>query len=95
MANTQSAKKQIRQNEKHRIRNQAVRTRTRNMVKAARADLEAQNVEAAEATVGAATSALDRAVSKGVMHKNTASRSKSRLMKHLNALRAGEEAQDN
>ena len=45
----------------------------------------AEGVEGAEGLVVAAISALDRAVSKGVLHRNNAARRKARLMKRLNA----------
>ncbi|MFP3854229.1 MAG: 30S ribosomal protein S20 [Anaerolineales bacterium] len=83
MANTLSAKKRIRQNEKRHQRNQTVRTRTRTFTKRARQAIEAGEVEAAEKAVKDASSQLDKAVSKGVIHENNAARRKSRLMKQL------------
>ena len=87
MANTLSAKKRIRQNKKRHQRNQAVRTRTRTYTKRARQAIEAGDISAAEEAVLAATSQLDKAVSKGVIHENNAARRKSRLMKQLAAAR--------
>ena len=87
MANTLSAKKRIRQNEKRRQRNQAVRTRTRTYTKRARQAISEGDIPAAEEAVKAASSQLDRAVSKGVIHENNAARRKSRLMKQLAAAR--------
>ena len=87
MANTLSAKKRIRQNEKRRQRNQAVQTRTRTYTKRARQALEAGDVAEAEEAVKAAAAQLDRAASKGVIHENNAARRKSRLMKQLAAVR--------
>lgn len=86
MANTASAKKQVRQNEKHRLRNQAVRTRTRNAVKKARVALAGDDAQVAAEATQQAVVQLDRAATKGIIHKNAASRSKSRLMKQLAAL---------
>ncbi len=86
MANTRSAKKRIRQNEKRRLRNKAVRTRTRRQIKQARTALEAGDPEAARGAVLKAVSELDRAASKGVIHRNNASRRKRRLMKRLAAI---------
>lgn len=85
MANTASALKRIRSNNRKRIRNRIVRTRTRTAIRAAR---EAEPADARAATL-AAISALDRAAQKGVIHRNNAARRKSRLMKHLAALEAG------
>ncbi len=87
MANTLSAKKRIRQNKKRHQRNQAVRTRTRTFTKRARQAIASGDVNAAEEAVLAATSQLDKAVSKGVIHENNAARRKSRLMKQLAAAR--------
>lgn len=86
MANTASALKRIRSNNRKRIRNRIVRTRTRTAIRAAR---EAEPADARAATL-AAISALDRAAQKGVIHRNNAARRKSRLMKHLATLEAGE-----
>ncbi|HEY70109.1 MAG TPA: 30S ribosomal protein S20 [Anaerolineae bacterium] len=86
MANTRSAKKRIRQNEKRRIRNKNVRTRTRGFIKRARLAIEEGNPEAANEAVKMAISQIDRAKSKGVLHPRNAARRKSRLMKHLTPL---------
>ncbi|MBI4627390.1 MAG: 30S ribosomal protein S20 [Candidatus Rokubacteria bacterium] len=81
MAKIKSAKKRIRQNERRRLRNRAVRSKVRGVVKAARA------AEAATrpAAVLDAIRALDRAVSKGILHRNTAARKKSALARSLAA----------
>jgi small subunit ribosomal protein S20 len=83
LANTRSAKKRMRQNEKRRIRNRVVRTRTRGFIKRARLAIEEGNPEVATDAVKAAISQIDRAKSKGVLHPRNAARRKSRLMKHL------------
>ena len=80
MANTASALKRIRSNNRKRIRNKINRSSTRTAVRAAR---EATPEEAKAATM-AAISALDRAAQKGVIHRNNAARRKGRLMKKLN-----------
>ena len=83
MANKPSAKKRIRQTVKRTARNKAVRTRARTYVRYARQMMaEGKKKEATEA-VHQATSELDRAAAKGVIHKNNASRRKSRLMNSL------------
>ncbi len=81
MANTASAIKRVRSNNRKRLRNKVTRNRTRTAVRLAR---EATPEEAKAATL-AAISALDRAAQKGVIHPNNAARRKSRLMKKLNA----------
>lgn len=82
MANTASALKRMRQNEKRRLRNRAVRSQVRGAVKTARAALEQTGADP-RASVVDAIRALDRAVSKGVIHRNTAARKKSALARRL------------
>ncbi len=88
MANTASAKKRIRQNEKRRMRNKVWRTRARTSVKEARLAIDSGDREAAENAIRVAIEQLDKAASKGVIHNKNASRRKSRLMKSLAALEA-------
>jgi small subunit ribosomal protein S20 len=89
VANTRSARKRIRQNEKRRLRNRAVRSAVRSSVKNAREALAGKAPEAAtpEAArlVREAIRALDRAVTQGIVHRNTAARRKSALARKLNA----------
>ena len=83
MANIESQKKRNRQNEAARLRNRALRselkTRARNAVEVA----EAGDAAAAEAALRDAQQRIDMAVSKGLLHKNTAARRKSRLAKQV------------
>lgn len=79
MANTKSAVKRIRQNERRRVRNRAVRSQVRSALKEARA---AQGAEQ-RTSVAEAIRSLDRAVTKGVIHRNTAARKKSALARRL------------
>lgn len=88
MANHKSSLKRIRTSEKHRQRNRIVRGSTRNAVKRARLGLVGKDVTVAAEAVQNAVSALDKAVAKGVMHKNSAARRKSRLMRQLNRAQA-------
>ena len=83
MANTQSAIKRIRSAERRRRINQIHRSRARTYVKKTRQLLASGEYEAAEAMANEAASALDKAAQKGVIHKNKAARSKSRLVKEL------------
>ena len=85
MANTDSALKRIRSNNRKRVRNKIVRTRTRTAIRAAR-EAEPETFRAATLE---AISALDNAAAKGVIHRNNAARRKSRLMKRLNAAAEG------
>jgi len=82
VANTSSARKRIKQNEKRRLRNRALRSAIRSAVKTARASVVGKAPKAAE-DVHAAIRELDRAVSRGVIHRNTAARKKSSLARSL------------
>ena len=88
LPNTPSAEKRVRQNEKRRLRNRVYRTRARTLVKRTRRLVAEGDIEAAEQAALQACRALDKAASKGVIHKNSAARRKSRLMKHLNKVKA-------
>jgi small subunit ribosomal protein S20 len=79
VANTKSAMKRIRQNERRRLRNRAMRSKIRGSVKTARAAEDA----ARPAAILEAIRVLDKAVSKGVLHRNTAARKKSALARRL------------
>ncbi|HET9595186.1 MAG TPA: 30S ribosomal protein S20 [Anaeromyxobacteraceae bacterium] len=80
MANTRSAEKRNRQAAKRRARNVRVRTALKTSVKKAR-EAVLQGGEALKAPVQAAIRVLDRAASKGIIHKNAAARRISRLAK--------------
>jgi small subunit ribosomal protein S20 len=82
VANTRSAKKRIKQNEKRRLRNRALRSEIRSAMKTARGAAAGKTPKAAE-EVHAAIRELDRAVSRGVIHPNTAARKKSSLARSL------------
>ena len=80
MANTRSAEKRNRQAQKRRARNMQGRTTLKSAVKKAREAL-AQGAAAAAPAVAAALRTLDRAASRGIVHKNAASRRIARLAK--------------
>jgi small subunit ribosomal protein S20 len=84
VANHKSALKRIRSSEKRRQRNRIVRGSTRTAIRKARVGIAGKDMISAEAAVHDAVSALDKAAAKGVIHKNNASRRKSRLMRQLN-----------
>ncbi|MBI2199681.1 MAG: 30S ribosomal protein S20 [Candidatus Rokubacteria bacterium] len=86
MANTKSAIKRMKQSEKHRQRNRAVRSKLRSVVKSATTALGTQPAEAM-AVVREAIRTLDRAVTQGVLHRNTAARKKSALARKLRAVK--------
>ena len=82
MANIKSAKKRILVNQTKAERNKAIKS----SVKKVRVAIEAQDKEAAKAALLNATTVIDKAASKGVYHKNTASRKVSRLAKAVNEI---------
>jgi small subunit ribosomal protein S20 len=84
VANTKSAVKRMRQSERRRARNRALRSRIRTAVKTART---AQPGDERATAVAEAIRALDKAVTKGVMHRNTAARRKSGLARSVAAAR--------
>ena len=86
MANIKSAKKRILVNETKAARNKAIRSKVKTMVKKVDAATAAGDKAAAQAALLVAISEIDKATSKGVYHKNTASRKVSRLSKAVNAM---------
>jgi small subunit ribosomal protein S20 len=86
MANTPQAKKRIRRNDRRAEINGARVSRIRTFVKKVESALVAGDKDAAAAALAAAQPELARGVSKGVVHKNTASRKFSRLTKAVAAL---------
>lgn len=78
----------MRQNEKRRERNRVYRGRARTHIKQAQLAIDATDLETARAETMLAIQALDKAASKGVIHKNNAARRKSRLIKRLGTLEA-------
>jgi len=89
VANHPSALKRHRQSEKRRLRNRAVKTRLRHLVREVRTALSARDTNAASKTFATAARELDRAVSKGVLHRNSAARRISRLARAVSQLQAG------
>lgn len=91
MANIKSQIKRNRQNAKRRERNKAERSALKTATKKVHAAIAEGDVEAAASRVAEASRAYDKAASKGVLHKRTAARHKSRLAKAANhALPASE-----
>ncbi|MCC6614998.1 MAG: 30S ribosomal protein S20 [Anaerolineae bacterium] len=86
MANHKSALKRMRQNEKRRAYNRMFRSRARTFVKKARLVIDTEKTDDAVEATREAMRELDRAASKGVIHKRNAARRKSRLMARLNKL---------
>lgn len=86
MANSLSARKRARQAERHRRRNASQRSYVRTAIKKVLKAVKSGDKNAAEAAYKEAVPAIDSSVSKGLMHKNTAARQKSRLNAHIKAL---------
>ena len=81
VANIKSQIKRNRQNEKRRLRNRTVRSEMNTRTKAALAAVDHDDDEAAAESLRMAMKRIDKAASKGVIHKNTAARRKSRLVR--------------
>jgi len=85
VAQRQSAKKRIRQNEKRRLRNRRRKTAVKDSVRAFEEALAAGQTDQAADRLSQTCSLLDRVAAKGTIHKKTAARRKSRLAKRLAA----------
>jgi small subunit ribosomal protein S20 len=84
MPNHKSAEKRVRQNEKRRVINRSNRTRLRTVIKKLRAALAGGDATQAGALLPETVSTIDKAVQKGVLHRNAAARYKSRLTARVN-----------
>ncbi|MDO4642730.1 MAG: 30S ribosomal protein S20 [Cardiobacteriaceae bacterium] len=86
MANTAQAKKRVKQAEKARARNASQRSAMRTAVKKVLRTLESGDKSTLQVVYTKASSALDRAARKGLIHKNKAARLKSRLSAKIKAV---------
>ena len=86
MANIKSQIKRNKQNQKRRMRNRVYRGTARTYVRKAEAAIKVGDAQASQEEVLKAIRALDKAASKGVIHKNNAARRKSRLVIKLNSM---------
>ena len=86
MANIKSQIKRIRTNEKRRQRNLAVKSELKTLVPRTREAVEAGDKEAAIEALRIASRKLDKAVSKGVIHRNQAANRKSKLARRVQSL---------
>ncbi len=86
MANIKSAKKRVLVSKVRADRNKAIRSAVKTSIKKVYAAIDAKDKAAAQAALLDATSTIDKATSKGVYHKNNASRKVSRLNKAVNAM---------
>jgi small subunit ribosomal protein S20 len=85
MPNTASAKKRLRQNEKLRLLNRARKSALRTQIRKVREAVQAGDNEKAQSELRIAQKRIDQAAAKNVLHKNTAARTKSRLVKLVKA----------
>jgi small subunit ribosomal protein S20 len=86
LANIKSSIKDIERNRKRRMRNRAIKSRVRTYIRKFREAVESGDKQLAMEAYKAAQSQIDRAVSKGVLKRNTGSRYKSRLAARLMAM---------
>jgi len=86
LANTAQAKKRIRQSNKSRVRNMSQKTKFRSSIKKVLKSISDRDKNKSNEHFKEATSVIDKLVSKGLIHKNKASRHKSRLNKQIKAL---------
>lgn len=84
MPNHKSAEKRVRQNERRRVVNRTNRTRLRTSIKKFRSALKGADAGQAGALLPQTVSEIDKAVQKGVLHRNAAARQKSRLTARAN-----------
>jgi small subunit ribosomal protein S20 len=84
MPNTESAKRAMRKSERRRVRNRAQRSALKTVVKKVRASAAASDLPASKEALELAIKKLDQAAAKHLIHKNKASRTKSRLTRLLN-----------
>jgi small subunit ribosomal protein S20 len=87
MANHFSALKRARQTERRTVRNRANTSRLRTQLRDLRTTIEKGDKAAAEQMYRETVSALDKAIQKGTLHENTASRYKSRLSARVSAMK--------
>ncbi len=86
MANIKSAKKRILVNETKALRNKAIKSKVKTIIKKVDAAVAVGDKDLANSSLLTAISEIDKATSKGVYHKNTSSRKVSRLSKAVNSI---------
>ena len=92
MPNIKSAKKRVLVNEKKNSDNRVQLTLVKNAVKKINAAIDTNNIEEAERLLPETMSVLDKAVTKGIMHKNTAANKKSGIAKRIADIKSGKKA---
>lgn len=89
---SQSAIKRTRQTETRTLRNKSVKSMIKTLSKKVEKEVADKSAEGAEAALKKTISAIDKAARKGILHKNTAARTVSRLSRLVNSLRPSEAA---
>ncbi len=90
MATHRSAIKRQKQDEKRSQRNVHIRSTLKTLIKRVKLAVEAKDIDKARITLAEAIPAIDKAKSKGVIHRNTASRKISRLTRRVNSLQSSQ-----
>ena len=85
-----SVKKRIRQNKVRNLRNRSLRANLRTTIKKVNSAIMSNKLDQAQSDLKNAVPIIDKAVSKGIIHKNNAARKKSRLMRKVNTLAPSE-----
>ncbi|MCA0171805.1 MULTISPECIES: 30S ribosomal protein S20 [Bacillaceae] len=88
MPNIKSAVKRVKTSSDRRANNVAFKSEMRSAIKNFEAKVEAKDVEAAKSALSQASKRIDKAADKGIIHKNTVARKKSRLTKMYNEISA-------
>ena len=86
MANIKQQQKRVLTNEKRRVRNKSIRSATRTEIRKFREAVASGDKAAAEAQLRVASRKLDKAVTKGVFHRNSAAKKKSNLARAFTKL---------
>lgn len=86
MSNIKSAEKRAKLSQQRNARNNAVKSSLKTAVKRFEKAISEKNMEQARQTIVLAIRLIDKAVTKGIVHKNTAARKKSRLQRKINQL---------
>jgi small subunit ribosomal protein S20 len=89
---SKSVIKRARQAKERTVRNRSVKSKLKTLSKKVESEVANKNLESAQTALRKAISAIDRAASKGIIHKNTASRRISRLTRLVNSLLPSEAA---
>ncbi|MCH2596521.1 MAG: 30S ribosomal protein S20 [Pirellulales bacterium] len=88
MPNSDSAKKRLRQNKVHQLRNRSIKSNMRGLVRRVRTAISAGDVAESQTAFQIAVKKIDQAAAKKVIHANKAARTKSRLSKAIKTLQS-------